>query len=100
MTEPAITPAIIAKHGLTPDEYTRIQTILGREPNFTELGIFSVMWSEHCSYKNSKTSQNLSQNASRYDLDEGEIGEVTSGSSERKPLDWQTLQAKGEVRVG
>ena len=54
MTEPAITPALIAKHGLTPDEYARIQTILGRAPNFTELGIFSVMWSEHCSYKNSK----------------------------------------------
>ena len=54
MTEPQITPAIIAKHGLTPDEYARIETILGRAPNFTELGIFSVMWSEHCSYKNSK----------------------------------------------
>ena len=54
MTEPAITPALIAKHGITPDEYERIKTILGREPNYTELGIFSVMWSEHCSYKNSK----------------------------------------------
>ena len=43
MTEPAITPALIAKHGLTPDEYARIQTILGREPNFTELGIFSTL---------------------------------------------------------
>lgn len=53
-TEPEITPALIAKHGLTPEEYERIQDILGREPNFTELGIFSVMWSEHCSYKNSK----------------------------------------------
>jgi len=54
MSEPAITPAVIAKHGITPDEYARIQSILGRDPNFTELGIFSVMWSEHCSYKNSK----------------------------------------------
>ena len=54
MTEPAITPELIAKHGITPDEYGRIQSILGRDPNFTELGIFSVMWSEHCSYKNSK----------------------------------------------
>lgn len=54
MNEPAITPEIIAKHGLTPDEYERIQKILGRDPNFTELGVFSVMWSEHCSYKNSK----------------------------------------------
>ena len=52
--EPAITPAVVAKHGLTPDEFARIRTILGREPNFTELGIFSVMWSEHCSYKNSR----------------------------------------------
>jgi phosphoribosylformylglycinamidine synthase len=54
MTEPAITPALIAKHGLTPEEYERVKTILGREPNFTELGIFSVMWSEHCSYKNTR----------------------------------------------
>jgi len=52
--DPEITPALIAKHGITPDEYALIQKILGREPNFTELGIFSVMWSEHCSYKNSK----------------------------------------------
>jgi len=54
MSEPAITPAIIEKHGITQEEYGRIRSILGREPNFTELGIFSVMWSEHCSYKNSK----------------------------------------------
>ena len=54
MTQPAITPDLIAKHGLTPEEYERIKNILGREPNFTELGVFSVMWSEHCSYKNSK----------------------------------------------
>ena len=44
----------MSKHGLTPEEYERIKKILGREPNFTELGIFSVMWSEHCSYKNSR----------------------------------------------
>ncbi|MCX6968870.1 MAG: phosphoribosylformylglycinamidine synthase subunit PurL [Verrucomicrobia bacterium] len=49
-----ITPEIIAKHGITPDEYSRIREILGRDPSFTELGVFSVMWSEHCSYKNSK----------------------------------------------
>ena len=54
MPDPAITPDVIAKHGLTPEEYERIQKILGRDPNFTELGVFSVMWSEHCSYKNSK----------------------------------------------
>ena len=49
-----ITPEIIAKHGVTPEEYERIKKILGRAPNITELGIFSVMWSEHCSYKNSR----------------------------------------------
>jgi len=50
----AITPDIIAQHGLKPDEYAKVLEILGREPNLTELGIFSVMWSEHCSYKSSK----------------------------------------------
>ena len=53
-TDIAITPEIIAKHGITTEEYERIKEILGREPNITELGIFSVMWSEHCSYKNSR----------------------------------------------
>ena len=54
MNEPAITPDVIASHGLTADEYQRIEQILGRAPNYTELGIFSVMWSEHCSYKSSR----------------------------------------------
>jgi phosphoribosylformylglycinamidine synthase len=49
-----ITPDVIASHGLTQDEYARIEQILGRAPNHTELGIFSVMWSEHCSYKSSR----------------------------------------------
>jgi phosphoribosylformylglycinamidine synthase len=49
-----ITPAVIAHHNLTESEYDRIRELLGREPTFTELGIFSVMWSEHCSYKSSK----------------------------------------------
>lgn len=49
-----VTPAIAAEHGITAEEYGRIQKILGRDPNITELGIFSVMWSEHCSYKSSK----------------------------------------------
>ncbi len=49
-----ITPEIVAQHNLTPAEYTRIIEILGREPNLTELGVFSVMWSEHCSYKSSR----------------------------------------------
>ena len=54
MNDATITPAIIEQHNLTPGEYERIKEILGREPNFTELGIFSVMWSEHCSYKSSR----------------------------------------------
>ena len=53
-TDPVVTPELVAKHGLSPEEFKRIKKILGREPNFTELGIFSVMWSEHCSYKNSR----------------------------------------------
>jgi phosphoribosylformylglycinamidine synthase len=52
--EPPITPALIAEHGLKPDEYQRILDLIGREPSFTELGIFSAMWNEHCSYKSSK----------------------------------------------
>lgn len=52
--EPAITDELIASHGLKPDEYQRILDIIGREPTFTELGIFSAMWNEHCSYKSSK----------------------------------------------
>ena len=54
MTEPAITPELVAKHNLTPEEYAHVKEILGREPSYTELGIFSVMWSEHCSYKNTR----------------------------------------------
>jgi len=54
MQEPTITPELIAAHGLKPDEYDRILDIIGREPTFTELGIFSAMWNEHCSYKSSK----------------------------------------------
>src|ERR1700726_908746 len=53
-SEIKVTPEIAAEHGVTADEYARIQKILGRDPNITELGIFSVMWSEHCSYKSSK----------------------------------------------
>jgi len=48
------TSELIRAHGLTPEEYQRITSLLGREPNLTELGIFSVMWSEHCSYKSSR----------------------------------------------
>src|ERR687892_192104 len=52
--QPRVTPELVASHGITPDEYQKIIQILGREPNYTELGVFSVMWSEHCSYKSSR----------------------------------------------
>ena len=49
-----ITEAVVAEHGLTPDEYKMVCDHMGRTPNYTELGVFSVMWSEHCSYKSSR----------------------------------------------
>src|SRR5437588_11651550 len=52
--EPQITPELVASHGLKPDEYERILKLIGRVPSFTELGIFSAMWNEHCSYKSSR----------------------------------------------
>src|SRR5579885_2007641 len=54
MTDPVITPELVARHNLTSEEYRKILEILGREPTYAELGIFSVMWSEHCSYKNTR----------------------------------------------
>ncbi len=54
MSDPVITPELVAAHGLKPDEYDRLLGIIGRVPTFTELGIFSAMWNEHCSYKSSK----------------------------------------------
>src|SRR6202167_3397472 len=53
-TEIKVTPQLATEHGLSPEEYARTKKILGRDPSFTELGIFSVMWSEHCSYKSSR----------------------------------------------
>src|SRR6202049_5328538 len=50
----AITPDLLRPHGLSEDEYARIKRLLDREPNLVELGIFSVMWSEHCSYKSTR----------------------------------------------
>src|ERR1700682_3178191 len=50
----SITPEVVAAHNLTPEEFTRVKELLGREPNLVELGVFSVMWSEHCSYKSSR----------------------------------------------
>src|SRR5688572_1004646 len=54
MPDPAVTPELVKAHGLNETEYQRIRLILAREPNLLELGIFSVMWSEHCSYKSSR----------------------------------------------
>ncbi|MGC1505661.1 MAG: phosphoribosylformylglycinamidine synthase subunit PurL [Sulfitobacter sp.] len=54
MQEPAITDELIAAHGFTADEFAEVKNILGRDPNYTEMGIFSAMWNEHCSYKSSK----------------------------------------------
>src|SRR5712692_8641519 len=54
MNQPQITPDLVASHGLKPDEYERILKLIGRVPSFTELGIFSAMWNEHCSYKSSR----------------------------------------------
>src|SRR5213079_1098072 len=54
MNQPEITPELVATHGLKPDEYDRILKLIGRVPSFTELGIFSAMWNEHCSYKSSR----------------------------------------------
>ena len=53
--DPGITPALVAEHGLTEDEYARLVALLGRTPTFTELGIVSALWNEHCSYKHSRT---------------------------------------------
>jgi len=52
--QPQVTPALVEAHGLKPDEYERVRALIGRTPTFTELGIFSAMWNEHCSYKSSK----------------------------------------------
>ena len=52
--DPIISPALVAEHGLTMDEFDRLVAMLGRQPTFTELGIISALWSEHCSYKHSR----------------------------------------------
>ena len=57
--EPKITPALVAEHGLKPQEYQRLLDLIGRPPTFTELGIFSAMWNEHCSYTVSYTHLTL-----------------------------------------
>src|SRR2546426_12367713 len=52
--EKDVTPELAAAHGINPEEYERVRSLLGRTPTYTELGIFSLMWSEHCSYKSSR----------------------------------------------
>jgi len=58
MEDIKITPQLVKEHGLTEDEYQHILKSLGREPTYTELGVFSVIWSEHCSYKSSRSRDN------------------------------------------
>ena len=84
VAEPAITPEIVAAHGLKPDEYNRFLKLLGRVPTMTELGICSAMWNEHCSYKSSKkwlktlptkgprVLQGPGENAGVIDIDDGQ----------------------------
>jgi phosphoribosylformylglycinamidine synthase len=73
MNEPKITPEIIKQHNLTEEEYSKILEIMGREPKLTELGIFSVMWSEHCSYKSSRVHlKRLPTNGERVIVPPGE----------------------------
>ena len=70
---PKITNDIVKEHGLSNDEYKLILEILGREPNYDELGVFSVMWSEHCSYKSSiKMIKTLPRSGGRLLVDAGE----------------------------
>jgi phosphoribosylformylglycinamidine synthase II len=81
----AITPQIVREHGLNPEEYARIQSLLGRDPNLVELGVFSVMWSEHCSYKSTRAHlkklptkgprviQGPGENAGVVDIGDGDV---------------------------
>ncbi len=64
--QPEVTPALVAEHGLKPDEYDRILKLIGRAPTLTELGIFSAMWNEHCSYKSSKVHLRTLPTTGRY----------------------------------
>lgn len=96
----AVTPELVAEHGLTGEEYDKVLSILGREPSLTELGIFSVMWSEHCSYKSSKVwlkklpttgpqvIQGPGENAGVVDLGDGHaaIFKMESHNQDRKSV--------------
>ena len=93
-TEPKITSEIIARHGITEAEYGKIVKILGREPNITELGMFSVMWSEHCSYKNSKPVLKIFSNAN---VEAPLAGAQNKGRGQAPPL---LLVQPGEENAG
>src|SRR3712207_5696168 len=93
---PRISPQTVAEHGLSPEEYDRILKALGREPNLVELGIFSVMWSEHCSYKSSRVHlkklptqapwviQGPGENAGVIDIGDGDAAIFKMESQDRK----------------
>ena len=75
---PSINNEVIKEHGLSQDEYIKIKDILSRAPNYVELGIFSVMWSEHCSYKSSiKMLNTLPRSGGRLLVDAGDYGSKT-----------------------
>src|SRR5437764_10742737 len=110
-----ITAEVVAQHGLTPDEYQKIVRILGREPSLTELGIFSVMWSEHCSYKSSRVHlkrlptrsprvvQGPGENAGTVDLGAGWACELQIGSHNHpafiEPFQGAPTAAGGTLRA-
>ena len=87
----AITPQIVREHGLNEEEYAKIENLLGREPNYVELGVFSVMWSEHCSYKSTRAHlrklptkapwvlQGPGENAGIIDIGDGDVVRLQDG---------------------
>ena len=108
MTAPAITADLVAEHGLTTEEYDRVLVILGREPSITELGIFSVMWSEHCSYKSSRkwlatlptegtlqVIQGPGENAGVIDIGDGQAATLFKMESHNHPSYHRALSGGG-----
>ena len=89
--EPKITPELVAEHGLKPEEYERILQLIGREPTITELGIFSAMWNEHCSYKSSKIHLRTLPTS-------GAARDPGAGRERRRDLDRR--RARGRVQDG
>ena len=107
--EPQITPELIAAHGLKPEEYDHILELIGREPTFTEFGIFSAMWNEHCSYKSSKkwlrtlptkgprVLQGPGENAGVVDIDDGQTV-VFKMESHNHPSYYRALSGRRDWR--